>query len=117
MSSSVQMLTPELFTPGEPIAKLLIDPFVEQRLGLGLIEDAKVRIEPGLDRVGPEQRPAERMDRADPGALQLANRAEPGFDLFFRGVQQPAGAGGADPLSHFSGGTLGKRDRGELMEP
>ena len=101
---------------GQAAAQLAVDQFVEERVGLRLVEHMEAGIEPGLDGVRPQQRAAEGMDRADPGRVQFADQAEPMIDLASGRVEQPPVAGGADAVAHLPCRPLGEGDGRQLVQ-
>ena len=121
----MQLIEPELHDQidgrvvalGQPVAEHFVEHPVEHCLGLRLIEHAELRVEPRLDGMGPKQRTAEGVDRADPRGVHFPQQVEPIADLLAVGIEQPLPAGRADPVAHLAGGTLGKRDRHQLAQP
>ena len=105
-----------LVTPGQPVAKLLVEQSVEQRVGLGLVQYAEPRVQPRLDRLRAKQRCTKRVDRADPRRVQLADQIEPVAGLPPLTVHQPQRTGLANPLAHLAGGALGEGDRHQLAQ-
>ena len=98
--------------PGDGAArpKGAIERFVDQARQLGVVGNGKGRVEVGLERKFPQQRQAERVDRAD-GNIggPIAQLAPP------RRRNLPGRRGRAegrhDALAHLRRGLAGKRDR------
>ena len=80
---------------GQPIAQHRVGQLEQQRAGLGPVEHAKTRVEPGLDGVGPQQRPAKGVDGADARGIQVADQLQPIAGLVLGDT--PAGGGGRPP--------------------
>ena len=87
---------------GQAAAKLAVDQLEQQRVGLRLVEDAEPGIDAGFHGMGPQQRAAERMDRADPRRVELADQAEPMLDLRLGGLQEPLAVQAARMRSRIS---------------
>ena len=101
------------------LAEHVVAQFDQQRLGLGAVEDRKPRIDARLDRMGPQQRRAKRVDRADPCRIEVPQQREPifGFLLGTLLVFEPLLAGLADAVAHFPCGALGERDGHQFAQP
>ncbi len=102
---------------GQAEAELAVDQLVEEGVGLGLVEDLEAGIDARLHGVRPQERPAERVDGADPRRVELADEAEPVLDLLFGCVAEPLEAGLADAVAHFPRRPLGKGDGRQLVQP
>ncbi len=74
------------------------------------VEDAERRVEYGRGGVGTEQGSAEGVDRADACRIEASQDAQPMFDDIGFALLQSLLTGRADPVSHFSGGAIRKRD-------
>ncbi len=71
---------------------------------------------PGLDRVRPQERPAERVDRADAGRIEVPDQFQPVVGLVLGTLLQALVAGLADAVAHFAGCPLGEGDRHQLAQ-
>ena len=77
-----------------------------QHRRLGLVELAEARVEPGRERIRPEQAGAEAVDRRDPGAVELAREVVPAA----------VGEGCADPGPKLAGGAARVRDHEDRVD-
>ena len=73
---------------------------------LRFVELAEARIEPGRERIGPEQAGAEAVDRRDPGAVELTGEVVPAA----------LGERRADPGAELAGGTARVRDHEDRVD-
>ena len=84
--------------------------------GLGVVEHAEAGVDAGLDGVAAQQRATKRVDRADPGRIEVADQIEPIVGLFLGAILQAATAGSPDAVAHFAGGPLGEGDGDKLIQ-
>src|SRR5207244_12233784 len=79
----------------------LLERLAGEHARLVLVQDAEVRIDPGLERMGLQQAMTEAVDRRDPGPVQLAR------EIVAVELAEPP----PDSSAQLSGSALGVRDR------
>ena len=82
-----EQLEPLRIVPGAELGERLAERLRAEHGRLRLVELAEARVEPGGERIRPEEAGTEAVDRRDPGAVELAREVVPAA----------LGEGGADP--------------------
>ncbi len=90
---------------GHEVLERTVERVDREPLGLELVEDAEVGVDPGAESVGPQQTGAEPVDRRDPGVLG-------GARLLAQPELQEAPP---DAHPHLRGGLLGEGDREDRL--
>ena len=72
-----EQLEPLRIVPGAELRERLPERLRPQHRSLRLVELAETRVEPGCERIRPEEAGAEAVDRRDPGAVELAREVVP----------------------------------------